>query len=197
MANIGLSSYLYGELTITAGKATYAAPAKLAGAIECKVAPEANSAELYADDTLVESDYSIPKGTLTIGIDDDDDSVFGPLLGKTEGTYTPTGENKTPVTTYTSSINDQSKFVGFGYVTAKSGGKYKVRFFKKVKFKPFDSDSKTKGDKLEYTTPSVEGVFSTLEDGSYKEEATFEGTTARVDAIAYLKSLFVAATSVA
>ena len=41
--------------------------------IDEKFAPEYNSAELYANDGIVESDYSFKKGTLSLTIADDND----------------------------------------------------------------------------------------------------------------------------
>lgn len=197
MANVGLKSFLYGALTeSTSGMATYAAPAKLAGAIEAKVAIDLNSATIYRDDALGYEDTSFKKGTITLGIDDDDDTIFATLLGKTLTTesFTPSGATEAvSVKKITSSNSDVCIPVGFGYVTGKqidSIRKYKVKFFKKVSFKQFETDSKTRGESLEFTTPSVEGTISTLADGTWKVEAIFD--TEEV-AIAYLKSLFTAA----
>lgn len=197
MANVGLKSFLYGELTeSTSGTATYAAAKKLAGAIEAKVSVDLNSATIYRDDALGYEDTSFKKGTITLGIDDDDETIFATLLGKKVATesFTPSGATEAiSVKKITSSNTDAPIPVGFGYVTGKqqdSVRKYKVQFFKKVTFKPFQTDSKTRGESLEFTTPSVEGTISTLADGTWKDEATFDTEAL---AIAYLKSLYAAA----
>ena len=60
MALTGLKSFLYGALTEHAnGSVTYEAPKKLAGAISSKVKFNTNSTELYSDDVLKYSDYSV------------------------------------------------------------------------------------------------------------------------------------------
>lgn len=176
MAQIGLKSFLYGELDES--KKTYTAPAKLAGAIEIKESLTTNDAKLHADDTLVESDDSVAGGTLTLGIDDDDDTIFCPLLGKQSESITPTSGEA--VTGYISTTEDTAKFVGFGYITKKTGSKYKVYFYPKVKFKPYSIDGKTKGEKLEYATPSIEGDLFPL-DNVYRKEVTVDNLTLAVD----------------
>lgn len=195
MANIGLKSFLYGALTETNGVATYAAPKKLAGAIEAKIKINLNEASLPHDDRVDNQISEFKDGTITLGIDDDDDTIFATLLGKktTVDSFTPEGGTATTVNRITSGANDVCIPVGFGYITGTmvdNVKKYKVKFYKKVTFKPFEVDSKTNGDKLEFTTPSVEGAIATLADGEWKDEATLETEAL---AIAYLKSLFKAA----
>lgn len=191
MANVGLKKFLYGVLTESASGNTYGIPAKLAGAIEIKDSPNINEANLYADDEIVESDYSVSNGTLTLGIDNDEESVFGPLLGKAEKEISVgTEDDAETVKEYTSSGTDIGKYVGFGYIKRKiiSGkDKYVVVFYPKVKFKPFQADAKTKGEKLEFTTPSVEGKYFDLSGSGYKKEIPF---ATLANAVTHLNNLF-------
>ena len=194
MANIGLKSFLYGALTETAGVATYDPPEKLAGAIEIKVKINLNETSLPHDDRVDNQISEFKDGAITAGIDNDDDTIFAVLLGKktTVDSFTPESGTATTVNRITSGSNDVCIPVGFGYITGTMVDgvkKYKVIFYKKVTFKPFAVDSKTKGDKLEFTTPSVEGTIATLANGEYEDKATLENES---DAIEYLKSLFVA-----
>lgn len=55
-------------------------------------------------------------------------------------------------------------------------------------------DAKTKGESLEFSTPSVEGTIFPLKDGTWEKHATFDSET---DAINYLNSLFKTATDTA
>lgn len=183
MANIGLRSFLFAEMNEK--KKTYAAPTKLAGAIEFKESLTTNDAKLYADDVLQESDTSISGGNITLGIDDDDDTIFAPLLGK-KINIIKVGEEE--VVVVTSNTADLPKAVGFGYITSKVGGKYKVHFYPKIKFSPYSIDAKTQEEKMEYTTPSVEGTLFPLEDGTYRKEATVGSLEL---AVATLKAFFV------
>ena len=66
--------------------------------------------------------------------------------------------------------------------------KYKVEFFPKVKFKPFIADSKTKGDSLEFTTPSVEGTIFENADGDWEKHKVCDTES---EANTLLNSFFV------
>lgn len=71
MAKIGLNNFRYGLLTENPdGTASYGGAHKPAKAASCSVSITSNSATLYADDVLAESDTSFQSGTVTIGLDD-------------------------------------------------------------------------------------------------------------------------------
>ena len=180
MASIGLKNFKYAKLNED-GK-TYGEIKTLAGAIECKVTLDLSEASLYADDTLKEQVSLFKSGTLTAGIDDDDDSVFAELLGKTV-------DEETGVVT--SNSEDTPIYVGFGHIVSKivnGEKKYKVEFFPKVKFKPFIPDSKTKGDSLEFTTPSVEAIIFENDNGDWEKHSV---CSTESEANTLLESFFV------
>ena len=161
MAGIGLKSFRYAKLNED-GK-TYGEVKTLAGAIECKVTLDLSEATLYADDVLKEQVSLFKNGTMTAGIDDDDDEIFAELLGKTIDEETGA---------VTSNVNDTPIYVGFGHIIPKMLGgkrKYKVEFFPKMKFKAFMVDAKTKGENLEFTTPSVEATIFENSDGDWEK----------------------------
>lgn len=193
MANVGLKTFLYAPLTEDGGAATYTAAKRLAGAIEAKFAIELNNAPIYHDDVLGFEDTSFKKGTITLGIDDDDDVIFAELLGQkiaAESVTLPGSAEPISVKKVTASNNDVPIPVGFGYITGKQVDavkKYKVEFYKKVTFKPFKTDAKTKGESLEFVTPSIEGTVATIADGSWNVSATFDTVE---QAVAYLEGLF-------
>lgn len=180
MAGIGLKSFKYAKLNDD-GK-TYGTVKTLAGAIECKVTLDLSEATLYADDTLKEQVSLFKSGTLTAGIDDDDDTVFAELLGKTV-------DEETGIVT--SNVSDTPIYVGFGHIISKLVGgirKYKVEFFQKMKFKPFIADSKTKGDSLEFTTPSVEATIFENDNGDWEKHNVYNTES---EANTALESFFV------
>lgn len=188
MASIGLRNFRFAELNDD--EETYGTPSTLAGAIECKVSLNIANAKLHADDTVKENIDEFIDGTITMGVDDDDDSIFSPLLGEKTEEYTPTGSS-TKTTVYKSNSEDVAKYVGFGQVVPKIVNHkrvYKVEWFPKVKFKPYVTDKKTKGDSLEFTTPSIEGSIVTNKDNDWRKRATFDNET---DANTFLDSLFV------
>lgn len=142
--------------------------------IDEKFAPEYNSAELYANDGIAESDYSFKKGTLSLTVADDDDKLCAELLGNT--TAKEGGE-------VTSNIEDVAPEFGYGHIIPKMIGgerKYKVEFFPRVKFTKITSDNKTRGESVEFSTTAIEGTVMPLETalnglkiGDWEKHKTF------------------------
>lgn len=181
MAKIGLNNFRYSLLTEAEdGTVTYAGAKTLGKAIDCKVSIEKYDAELYADDALAESDNTFKKGTITLTVDEDDDTVFAELLGHEVDTETSEMIRKD---------TDIAPYVGVGRVltkVVKGVYKYKVEFLPKVKFSEPEQEEATKGDSIEFKTPSIEGTVSKLADGTWSKAKTF---TNKDDAIAHLESL--------
>lgn len=179
MARIGLKNFRYSLLD---NNEEVIEPKSLGKAIDCKVSLELNSAELYADDALAESDYTFNKGTVTITVDDDDDTVLAPLLGHT---ISEEGEIVRKDT-------DVAPYIAFGRILTKvvSGTyKYKVEFLSKVKFKDIMPDEATKGESVEFTTVSIEGSVMRKSNGEWSKSKTF---TTYAEASTYLDSLLTA-----
>ena len=184
MANIGLTNIWFSELTENDGVATYEGATNLGKAVSCSVSITNNEAKLYGDDVLAESDTSFSNGSITLGVTDDDDSVFAPLLGHAINN----GE-------VVKKADDAAPYVGIGRIVTKmvSGVyKYKVEFLYKVKFSEPSRDENTKGESIEFATPSIEGIIATLDDnhGTWSKTKTF---TSKSDALTYLKNLLAAA----
>ena len=185
MANIGLTNIWFSNLTEgTDGTASYDGAKQLGKAVSCTVDITNNEAKLYGDDALAESDTSFASGNITLGVTDDDDTVFAPLLGHT------IDENGEVIKTST----DVAPYVGCGRIVTKmvnGAYKYKVEFIYKVKFGEPSKDENTKGESIEFSTPSVEGVIAALGDvnGTWSKTKTF---TTKSDALTYLKNLMAA-----
>ena len=140
--------------------------------VDEKFAPEYNTAELYANDALCESDYSFKKGTLSLTVADDDDTFVAEIMGNTVST----GE-------VTSSIDDTAPEVGYGHILPKlvnNVKKYKVEFFPRVKFTKVTTDNKTRGESIEFSTTAIEGTVYPLEKevnglavGTWEKHQTF------------------------
>lgn len=176
MARIGLKNFRYSLLDENEKPQE---PKSLGKAIDCKVSLELNSAELYGDDGLCESDYTFNKGSVTITVDDDDDTILAPLLGHT---ISDDGEIVRKDT-------DVAPYIAFGRILTKIVGgvyKYKVEFLSKVKFKDTMPDEATKGESIEFTTVSIEGSVMRKTDGEWSKSKTF---TSYNEASAYLDSL--------
>lgn len=184
MAKIGLNNFRYGLLTENPdGTASYGGAHKPAKAVSCSVSITSNSATLYADDVLAESDTSFQSGTVTIGLDDDDLEVQATLLGHAY----EDGE-------IIRNSNDTAPYVGFGRIVSKMVNgvkKYKVEFLHKVKFSEPSEENQTKGESMEFSTGTLEGVVHQLENGDWSKAKTF---TSKDDALTYLESLLDSAT---
>lgn len=181
MAKIGLRNFLFGILTEQEdGTATYGVAQKPAKAISCKVDITNNDASLFADDVLAESDTSFQSGTVTLGIDDENDAMLATLLGHT---ITESGEMER-------NADDTAPYVGLGRVITKMVGgvyKYKVEFLRKVKFSEPSQENNTKGENLEFGTSEIEGKVATLANGKWSASQTFDTMT---EAQTYLNSFF-------
>lgn len=182
MARIGLTNLWYSHLTEgTDGTATYDGAQRLGKAVSCSVEITNNSATLYADDTLAESDNSFSSGTMTLGVADDDATIFADLLGHqitTEGVVTKASTDVAP-------------YVGVGRVITKMVNgvyKYKAEFIYKVKFSEPSADDNTKGENVEFSTPEIEGTISALSDdgGTWGTSKTFDSKS---DALTWLQGL--------
>ena len=185
MAKIGLNNFRYSKLTEgTDGTASYAGAKKPAKAVSCKVDVTTNSASLYADDAIAETDNSFGGGTVTIGIDDEDVNTMADLLGHTVSEEGEMVRNS----------NDTAPYVGLGRVVVKMVGgvyKYKVEFLYKVKFSEPSQEDNTKGESVEFTTSELEGTVATLENGDWSKTKTFDTKT---EAITYLEGLMAKTT---
>lgn len=179
MAKIGLNNFRYAILTEASdGTPTYGGAKKPAKAVSCSVSITNNDAKLYADDAIAESDTSFQSGTVSIGIDDEDQTTMAELLGHT----VEDGEMHR-------NANDTAPYVGLGRVVVKMIGgqyRYKVEFLNKVKFGEPSQEDNTKGESVEFATSTLEGTVATLANGDWSESKTF---TTKTEAIAYLEGL--------
>lgn len=169
MAQIGLTNIWYGILTEGPdGTPTYAGAKSFGKAVSAKVDVSANDATLYADDALVEADTSFQSATVTLGIADDDMTVFAEILGHKvaeEG-----GE-------MVRSADDAAPWVGLGRVVTKIvNGKhvYKGEFINKVKFSEPSQEDETKGESVDFSTPEIEGTAATLANGQWSAAQVFD-----------------------
>lgn len=180
MAKIGLRNFLFGVLTEQSdGSASYGEAIKPAKAISCSVSITNNEAKLYADDGLAESDTSFQSGTVSLGVDNEDNTVMATLLG-----HTLSGGELVRTS------NDTAPYVGLGRIVTKMVNgvyKYKVEFLYKVKFAEPSQDDTTKGENLEFGTSTIEGQVACLADGRWSCSKTFNTMD---DAQTYLESFF-------
>lgn len=184
MAQIGLTNLWYGILTEGAdGTPSYGGAKSFGKAVSAKVDVSNNDAKLYADDALAESDSSFQSGKVTLGVADDDMTVFAEILG--HKVSQPGGE-------MTRNADDAAPYIGLGRVITKlvdNKRVYKGEFLYKVKFSEPSQEDKTKGDSVDFATPEIEGTASALANGDWSASQTFDTKDA---AVAWVKGKLTA-----
>ena len=158
MAYIGLRKPIIAQRT---GDGKYSTPFVLGKAISLNVTPN------YAEGSL-----NVTLGTSTLPIEAHE-KMFGHTVS-TEGKEV------------TMNANDESSYVGTGWVTVeKIDG---VRFFTanvlvKVKYSEPSEEYSTKGDSIEYKTPSISGRALKEDDGTWKKVKQFDTEKEALDYI--------------
>lgn len=149
-------------------------------AIGVEITPQYAEGSLYADNIQAEydkefkfADLSLNTSTMPIQAHE---LMFGHLVGT---------EDKS-ANSVTFRAEDESGFVGIGfYVNEKVDGqrKYTAMWLYKAKFTEGAESYSSKGENIEYQTPSVSGQAMALPDGRWKEVRTFDTMT---EAISWL-----------
>lgn len=186
MAKIGLNSLFYAILSEALdGTPSYSGAKSFGKAVNCNVSITNNSAELYADDNLAESDTTFQSGTVSLGVDDDREATFAEVLGHN---ITDEGE-------VTCNVNDIAPFVGLGRVVVKLVNNvrlYKAEILYKVKFSEPSQDDQTRGESVAFSTPTIEGKVATLANGDWRDAKTF---STKAEAVAYIMGVFASSGS--
>lgn len=148
MAIVGLKDVVYCIMTDEENEIYSIEVKKLAGAIDMSIQPSVDVAELYADDGLDESASEFSKASISFQIKDIPTEAKCELLGHT---YTKFGGAVKKGT-------DQAPYVAIGFKSKLSKGGYRYKWLTKVKFTLPDEAHKTKGEKLEFQTPTINGT---------------------------------------
>lgn len=166
MARVGVEQLtVFKELTDDVNGATYGPPytfTKKLMKISCQ--PNISTADISADDQIVETDSTIVDYGITIDLKDLTPSEHAMLLGKTlvNGVVT-------------TSKNDNAPYFLVAFKSKKSrgsGGGYKYLKYLKVRFQEPKDDYESSGRDLKYQTAVLEGkAIPRLYDGAYKREA--------------------------
>ena len=151
MATIGLDKLFYSKITENEnGEETYATPVPLAKAMTAELSIELAEATLYADDGASEIVKEFQSGTLTLGIDDIGTAVAEDLTGA------KIDSNKVLI----SAGEDGGCPVAVGFRAKKPNGKYRYFWLYRVKFGIPATNLTTKGESIEFSTPSIEGTVT-------------------------------------
>jgi phi13 family phage major tail protein len=146
---IGLRDVHYAILTTDdENGVAYAAPVKIAGAIQANINPNPLHEVLFADDGPMETSSTIGDIALELNMAEISAAVKAALLGHdfSDGVLTKKS-------------TDISTSVAIGFKALKSNGNYKFIWLLKGKFSPSTDEYGTKKDTIEFQTPSLEGSF--------------------------------------
>lgn len=149
MATIGLDKLFYSKITEDEdGNETYALPVSLAKAMTAELSVELAEATLYADDGAAEIVKEFQSGTLSLGVADIGATVAEDLTGA------KIDDNKVLI----SASEDGGDPVAVGFRAKKANGKYRYFWLYRVKFGIPATNLTTKGESIEFSTPTIEGT---------------------------------------
>lgn len=185
MAKIGLKYPVCALLSESGTTASYSAGAVLAKAISANISIETSDVKLYADDGISEFDKSFIKGSVSFNIDDISDAMKVLLLNYTEGAEVDAAISSKEMSATTATT---PAFIGLGFYSKRlksNVASWRAIWFKKVQFKEPNQESTTKGETVEFKTPTLEGDITACCDTKWKEEGTF---STEAGAIAWLNA---------
>lgn len=151
MPRIGFKNLYAAVMTeatdISGGVVTYLTPFKISNAITGGFTPQTSEASLYSDDS--QSDYisNITGYDITLNTRDLTPDIEAKLLGlavDANGGVSHTSQANAP-------------YVALMFESDMSDGKTEFNVFYKVKFNPVQKDVSTKGENIEFQTPSITG----------------------------------------
>lgn len=191
MAGIGLRKpyyavYNYDEAT---GTVTYTKGGLLAKAVEFSAKIESgDKSELHADDGIAESDRSFGSGAISITTDDLMPEPSAVILGVTPKEIT-IGEGGQPVKELVYDEDVEAPYLGFGVIIPKKKNNqpyFRAVVFPKIMFNVPEDAAKTRGESIEWQTPTIEGTIlrSDGEKHPWKREITVGD---EATAVAYIK----------
>ena len=151
MAQIGLKNLFYAPITEDAyGNETYGVPVRLAKAITADVTINSDDATLYADDGADVVIRDFVNGTISLNINELGNSVAAALTGSSvdaNGVLVSASEDVHPPVA-----------IGFQSRSAKGGDRY--FWFYRVVFAIPNESLQTKGETVNFATPTIEGTIS-------------------------------------
>lgn len=152
---------------------TYGKGQVIGGMMTAEISYTRNSNPLYADDRVMEEDNSITGGTIKMGVDDVNDDARVMMLGDVkegdagEEVYHETGES--------------APYVGAGYIRVRrkdNKTNYIAYWVHKAIFGIGTESAKTKGQNIEWQTPTLEGSIMGVKNNAalqtrFRERRTF------------------------
>ena len=176
MAYYGLSNPWIAKLDAETGE--YSLGFKCGSAVGTDITPQYNEAKLYGDNVLKESTKEFKYADVTLNVTELPIEAADVMFGHKVDT-----EKKS----ITYNASDVANYVGYGfYASEVVNGKttYIAAVLPKVKYAESADSYTTKGDSIEFKTPSLSGNAMANASGEWKIKQTFES---EAEAIAFIK----------
>lgn len=185
MAYIGLTTPIFALGNYTAATPTYSKGFICGKAMNTDIDPQYAEGSLFGDNAQAEYDNEFKSANVTLGTTTLPTEAEEVLYGHT------VSEDKKEIT---DSSGDEANYVGMGITTqekVEGVSKFVAMWMYKVKFQGGKESFKTKGDSIEYQTPSISGVAIALDKADkngkkpWRDRKIFE---TEAEAIAWLKT---------
>ena len=182
MAFTGLKYAVFAPITDeTSSAPTYGTGFVVGKMISANIAVTTANAVLYADDIAVEEENGFVSGTISLNVDDLSEEVAVGLLGSQL-----VGEEGDQA------VQDAATYSapdgGFGYLRIRrKNGVRSIRaiWLYKTKFAMPSDDATTKGETVEFQTPTMEGSIKAL-DTATQEWRVWKDFTTEAEAVAWI-----------
>lgn len=191
MATIGLSKPYYAKYSNTGSTVTYSEGGVMGKAVEANIEIESSEDNnLYADNTIAETDKTFTGGTLTLTTDELSQEIAKVLLGAKETAISEiTGVTDEGANELIWDDDQRTPYLGVGMIIKKMVGgvlKWRAVVLTKVMFNIPADAATTQGESIEWQTPELTGTIMRDDTAkhTWKTEATF---TTEVQAEAYIK----------
>lgn len=180
MAYVGLRKPIIGKRKTNG---TYEAPFTMGKAVGVNITPNYAEGSLYADDEQAEYDKEFTYADVTLNTStipmEAEEHMFG---------HKVTSEDDRKNVVFNK--DDQANDVGMGWISVeKVDGvrSYVGNFLYKVKFTEPSEEYTTKGESIEYKTPSISGRASADSDGNWKKTEVLKTEN---EALAWIYEMF-------
>lgn len=193
MPKTGLSGFVFAKYTNTQGVISYTGYGSLGEAVSVSTSITTNDNGFYSDNHLSEKDETFQTGTVTFATKDLTQAVTKAMLGVVEQAL-PEGIPGITDTGAKQLIYDkrqQSAQLGYGYIEEHLNDgvtTHRAVMIHRVAFSIPSNDTNTRGEQIEWQTPSVTGTImrDESENEGWMSECTF---TTKAQAVAYLRWL--------
>lgn len=178
MAYIGLAKPIIAKLDESGSEPKYSDGFICGKAIGIDIDPQYAEGSLYGDNATAEYDKEFTQANITLNTTTLPAESANTMFGH---------EVKAETKEVVSKVSDSPNYVGVGvYVTEKVDGKrtFVAIWLYKTKFSEGKTSFKTKGNNIEYQTPSISGQAVGIGSGEWKETKTFDTED---EALAWLK----------